>query len=305
MFTEKENSRSGLSKRLEYLHSIYGMGVRFSPEGNEGDEGEGNQGEGNQGEGNQGGEGNVFTIPDAFKDKPYLSDVKDYNALFTKLDGAESMLGAKRTMLPTEHSTPDQVASFNRDRGVPDSDTSYTPTNQEEGADNSFFDAMKPAFKKANMTQADVTTLEAELIPVLEQLTGKSLKLNKELDADFDARMDSMFGATKDADMANAKLLMTAHTPQSMAADVEALGNKELAIMASVLKGVRSKYIKEDGSALDGEAGSGASGLDELQAEGRKQIGIAQDPTKSMAERQAAEKKAQEIYAKHDDMSKK
>lgn len=243
---------------------------------------------------------NTFSIPEAFRGKSYLEGVDSYDALFTKLDGAEVLIGKNRTIIPDEHSTPDDVAAFHKARGVFDDPNEYKPISTDDGVDNSFFDAMKPAFKKANMTQKDVESLVADLAPVLEKITGQKVTADKEQDADFDTRMAGLFGATKDTDLANAKVLMAQHTPDSMKADVETLGNKELAIMASVLRGVRSKYIKSDNSALNDLGDNKNTSKEEVRAEGLKQLAIAQDMLKSLAERETATKRAQELYAQYD-----
>ena len=210
--------------------------------------------------------------------------------------------GKKTIGIPDEHSSDDDRAEFNKARGVPDNSDDYNPIDKSNGADNTFFDKMKPIFKKANLTQENVDILLNNIGPVLEEITGKKITSDKESDEDFSTRMDSLFGGTKETDLANAKLLMTQHTPESMKLDIASLGNKELAIMASVLKNVRSKYINEDGGALDGKGNSQNNSKEELRIEGQKQINIAQDITKSPVEREAATLKAQEIYKQHDAM---
>jgi hypothetical protein len=243
---------------------------------------------------------NAFEIPEAFKDKPYLKGVDNYDALFTKLDGAETIIGKDRTAIPGEHSTPDDIAIFHKAIGVPDNADDYKPLSTDENTDNSFFDAMRPVFKRAGLNQKSVTVLLEDIGPVLEKITGRKAVADKELDADFDTRMNSLFGSTKDNDLVNAKALMVQHTPESMKADVDSLGNRELAIMASVLKGVRNKYIQSDGSATENNGANKNTSKEELRAEGQKQIAIAQDQSKSLAERETATKRAQELYDQYD-----
>ena len=245
----------------------------------------------------------AFTLPEQYREKPYMQDVKTLDDLCKKFDGAETLLGKKRTITLDETSTPDDIATFHRDRGVPDDHNTYASIKIEEGADTTFFDAMKPAFKKANMTAKDVSILEAELGPVLEKITGTKVEVDKAQGEAFDALTDKIFAGTKENDLAQAKILMDAHTPEGLKKYMNELSNEHLAIMACVMKGVRVKSMNEDNTNTGG--GDGDTGSAEaIRVEGKKQIAIAQDPKSSMQQKTDAKKKANELYKQYDKMTK-
>ena len=295
---EQETNQSGketkkLSSKLNELHHMFGMGVRFLEGGGAGDPPAGDPPAAT----------GVFTLPDAYKEKPWAKDIDSIDAAFKKLDGAETMLGKKRTIMPDETSTPDDIAEFNKLRGVPDDHSTYASIKTEEGADTSFFDAMKPAFKKANMTAKDVSILEAELTPVLEKLTGEKVEADKAQGEAFDALTDKIFAGTKETDLAQAKILMDAHTPEGLKKYMNELSNEHLAIVACVMKGVRAKYMHEDNT--DGGGGGDTGSAEAIRIEGKKQIAIAQDPKSTMQQKIDAKKKANELYMQYDTMTKK
>ena len=245
----------------------------------------------------------VFTLPEQYRTTPSLQDVKSVEELCNKHVNLEKTLGKKRTLLIDETSTPDEIATFHRDRGVPDDHSTYTSIKTGEGADTVLFDALKPAFKKANMTAKDVSILEAELAPVLEKITGKKVEADKAQGEAFDALTDKIFAGTKENDLAQAKILMDAHTPEGLKKYMNELSNEHLAIIACVMKGVRAKYMNEDN--IDGGGGGDAGSAEAIRAEGKKQIAIAQDPKSTMQQKVDAKKKANELYVQYDNMTKK
>ena len=298
MSEQETNQSSGKTKklniRLSTLHKEHGPFVRFMPD-NDPPAGDPPAGDPPPAAG-------VFTLPEQYREKPYMQDVKTLDGLCKKLDGAEVLLGKKRTIMPDETSTPDDIAAFHKLRGVPDDHNTYTSMKTEEGADTTFFDAMKPAFKKANMTAKDVGILEAELGPVLEKLTGEKVEADKAQGEAFDALTDKIFAGTKKNDLAQAKILMDAHTPEGLKKYMNELSNEHLAIMACVMKGVRAKYMNED--TTDGGGGGDTGGAEAIRAEGKKQIAIAQDPKSTMQQKIDAKKKAQECYEQYDNLTK-
>ncbi len=255
-------------------------------------------GEGDDDGGNEG----VFTLPEQYKENPNMQGVTTLDDLCKKYD-TEVQLGKGRVVLPSDASTPDDIAAFNKARGVPDDHSTYVSTNTKEGADTSFFEAMKPAFKKANMTAKDVAVLETELGPVLEKITGTKVEADKAQGAAFDALTDKIFAGTKENDLAQARLLMDAHTPEGLKKHMNELSNGHLAIIACVMKGIRAKYIKEDDVNKGG--GGDIGSVEAIRDECKKLMAIAMDPTKSQTERTEANKKADVLYAQHDQMTKK
>ena len=307
MFTEKEDTRQGLSARRIELHKQHGFNVRFNddppasdPPASDPPASDPPASDPPASDPNAG----VFAIPDRYKDKPWAKDIDSIDAAFTKLDGAETLIGKKRTVIPDETTTPDQRAEFLESIGVPKDEATYESHNTPEGADNSFFDAMKPIFKKAGVTKDGAKILSADLPAILEKITGKKIADDATNDAEFDTMTTQVFGATKDTDLAQAKALLIAHTPACFAGHMDTVDNKTLTIVASALKNIRAKYMTEDGSALNGNTAVN-SGADEVRKQAKAQIAIAQNPESTADQKEAAKKKANELYAQWEKMTEK
>ena len=301
MQDKEKNSRQELSEHLQGLHNQHGFNVRFNDGGGDAGgsaDGGGDANAGDNAGGDAGGTSDnvgAFVIPDKYKDKPYLEGVDSMDALLTKFDGAETLLGKKRTVIPDETFSPEMKVEFFESIGVPKDSNDYEPVSTEEGADNTFFDAMKPILKKAGVTKDGAKVLAADMLPVIEKITGKKLSDDKANDAEFDTMTTQVFGATKDQDLAQAKALLVAHTPECFKGHMETVDNKTLTIVASALKNVRAKYMAEDGSATGGGS-AGNTGADELRTQAKAQIAIAQDPKSTIEQKETATKKARELY---------
>lgn len=291
--SKQETNRSKKMSKLDAIEEMFCKGFVFS--GGEDDPPAGDPPAGDPPAG-------AFTLPEQYREKPYMQDVKTLDNLCKKLDGAETLLGKKRTIMPDETSTPDDIAAFHRSRGVPDDHNTYASIKTGDGVDTTFFDAMKPVFKKANMTVKDVGILETELTPILEKITGSKIEADKAQGEAFDALTDKIFAGTKENDLAQARILMDAHTPEGLKKYMNELSNEHLAIMACVMKGVRAKYMNEDST--DGGGGGDTGSAETVREEGKKQIAIAQDPKSSMQQKVDASKKANELYEQYDKMTK-
>lgn len=283
MFTETKGSRKGMSQRRIDLHKQHGMNVRFNDDPPTGDDPPA---------------AGAFTIPEAFKEKPYMSGIDSMEKLCTKLDGAETLIGKKRTIIPDDTSSAVDISAFHTARGVPAEDSLYTPINKEDGADNSFFDALRPALRESNMTQKQVDAFVPKALAIIEKITGEKIASDKKYDEDFTTLADKIFGGTKDNDLAQAKVLLTKYTPEGMVQHMGDLSNEHLIIVAAAMKGIRRDYIKEDSTFDDkGNVATGSS-ADEYSKLAREQLAIAMDKSKTDGEREAANKKADEYYAK-------
>ncbi len=291
--TNQSSKETKLSKRLLTLHNAFGLFVRFMPDPPADPPANPPADPPPTG---------VFTLPEQYKDKKYLEGIDSYDKTFKLLDDSQTLIGKKRTILPDETSTPNDIAEFNKLRGVPDDHSTYTSIKTEEGADTTFFDALKPAFKKANMTAKDVGILEAELGPIIEKITGTKVEADKAHGEAFEALTDKIFAGTKETDLAQAKILIDAHTPEGLKKYMNELSNEHLAIVACVMKGVRAKYIRED--TTDNGGGVDLGSAEAIRAECKTLMAIAMDPTKSENERSEANKKADVLYEQHDKMTK-
>lgn len=75
---------------------------------------------------------NTFKVPEQFANEPWAKGVKDMNDLWSKMAGAQKLLGKEKTVIPGENATPEERAAFHVKMGRPENPEGYTFTSIEE-----------------------------------------------------------------------------------------------------------------------------------------------------------------------------
>lgn len=184
-----------------------------------------------------------FEVPEDYKDKAYLKDVKDINDVYKMLDGAQTLIGQKITF-PTEKSTPEAIFEFNKAAGMPEKPDGYA--FEKVGEDErvpEIDNKIKEIFHKHGISAKAASGITKDTELLTQELT--KLKTEQE-DAEFDALSTKVFGDKKDQILASGKKLLEENIPDEFKEDFSKLPNKDLVLMAGVLDKIKAKYISED-----------------------------------------------------------
>lgn len=201
-------------------------------------------------------------IPEEFKDRPYLNDLKAlqvgpdaYKALFSKLDGAQKLIG-KKTGIPEAGAPPEEWDQFH---------ARLRPTTAEEyefaakdGADPDFTKAVKGMFFEAGLTKSQAAKLQTKFDAYITEKTAGQTAESKRLDEEFEALTKTTFGAENMNVLALGKSLLAELTPDSLKPHLARLPNEALVVLAGVMASVRAKYLGEDKGGGGGGGGGGA-----------------------------------------------
>ncbi len=234
-------------------------------------------GEAEAGAGEAAGEVNEFSIPEVYKEKGWAKDLDSYEAVYKKLDGAESLLGkrpAEGIQRPGENATPEEMASFYGSLGRPEEASQYEfnregqPEGMAEFNSPEMDNAAKSIFHKYGLTPEQATGIQTDYEALLGETYSQQVAANQQLDNDFEAMTTKAFGNEKETILENAKALLTKHTPEAFADYVEKLPNEALTVMAGVLNEIKSKYISEDAFSVIKGGNTGTS-VDELRKQGQ------------------------------------
>ncbi len=215
-------------------------------------------------------------IPQEFKDKPYLADLKAlpvgpeaYTALFKKFDGAQTLIG-KKTGIPEANATPEEVEKFYgslRPAKVED----YELPAPKEGAatpDPEAVKSVKGMFHEAGLSKAQASKLMAKFDAFIQEKTGEQTAAAARLDAEFAELTKKTFGPENEKVLLRSKELLNSLTPPEMAPFLNRLPNESLVLVAGLMESVRAKFMKEDN--LSGAGGGTAVDVVSLNDEGKK-----------------------------------
>jgi hypothetical protein len=153
-----------------------------------------------------------FSIPDAFKDKPYLKDVKTIDDVYKKLDGAQSLLGKK--------AVPDYKTAKDEDW-----EEYFSKTRPEGGkyalnedgifeglrGNNEFAKGLEGVFNRAGLSQKQVDILmdpkdgySGFVMAEIGKINGQMQAKEAEADSNFNGMAAQVFGDRKDEAIKNA-----------------------------------------------------------------------------------------------------
>lgn len=210
---------------------------------------------------------NVFTVPEDYKDKPYMKDITSEESLYKMLDGAQTLIG-KKVNIPNAETSEDDRKVFYKQLGVPETSDEYVFNKLGEEERNPEVDNMMKVFlHKYNIPAETATAMQQELEGMAaEALKAKTDGDTKALDLDFDKIKQEIFGDDGDNIITNAQKLIAENIPENLKEAFNKMTNNELIIMTSVLENFRKKYISED-DLTPGGAPAGGHSKAELEGE--------------------------------------
>lgn len=197
-----------------------------------------------------------FSIPDAYKDKPYLKDVKSLDDVYKKLDGAESVMG-RQVKFPTDQSTDEERIAFYKSAGMPEKSEDYVfekfgEQERDIDVDNKF----KAIFHKHGLSGKAATGMQKDV----ELLVAETMEAKKVIDdKTFNELTSKVLGEKADDILASGKKLIEENIPEELSEHFKGLSNGALVILTSVLDSVKKKYISED-TITEGDSVPGVSG---------------------------------------------
>lgn len=231
--------------------------------------------------------GNV--VPQDLRDKPYIQNIlknSDPGAeLFKQFDGLQKKLGERPTGVPTPESSDEDWDKFYEGlRPEKAEDYEIKPLDLgDEGKEiaefvNGFRDE---EFLKTVTALAHKHKLPKKLFEGFAQDYDKlfidkfgaefkaGAEARKQMDLDFDKLSAEEFGADVDKELASQKAFLNTVVSANAKKYISSLSNEALIVLASAMKGVRSKFVKEDTLANSGHSAAPMS-KEEISAEGRK-----------------------------------
>ena len=242
-------------------------------------------------------------IPEEFKDRTYLADLKGkpvgpetYNALFKKLDGAQTLIG-KKTGVPAADAPAEEWEKFHAALRPQTADEYEIPVKEGATPNPEIQKAVKGIFHEAGLTKAQASKLMAKFETFADGQTKAQRDAAAAADAEFDALTKKTFGPENEKVLARSKALMDSLTPPEMAPFLNRLPNESLVLVAGLMESVRAKFMKEDD--IDGSGGGGGAPVDVAALRKEARDLQASDSWKSTlhADHAATKAKVDAIYA--------
>ena len=214
-------------------------------------------------------------IPDEFKDRGYLADLKGkpvspdtYKELFKKLDGAQTLIG-KKTGVPAADAPAEEWEKFHAAIRPAKADDYEIPVKEGGKPDPEVQKAVKSIFHEAGLTKAQASKLMSKFEGFVDGQTKAQREAAAAANAEFDALTKKTFGPENEKVLTRSKELLNTLTPPEMSPFLNRLPNESLVLIAGIMESVRAKFMKEDDIGGNGGGGNGAADVATLREEAR------------------------------------
>ena len=191
-----------------------------------------------------------FKVPEQYANEPWAKSIKDQDGLWKHLAGAEKLIGKKGIIPPSENSSPEEIARYRKDMGIPETPEEYEFKNIDPLKDRERNPVVDNGIKKILHKHGVKKEVGEAIIRESEELLYKDaqpkLEAQTKIEREFLSMVDETFGKEKDKVMNQFKDVMKNSLPDpALAAKLDELSNDQLKILMTFSKGIHDKYVGE------------------------------------------------------------
>ena len=218
----------------------------------------------------------VETIPEEFRDKPWVKENASSPENFFKfVDNQNALVGKKGIIIPGEG---EDRTEFNLAMGMPKTAEEYDLSPSEElkdiKRDEQMVVSMKKMYHEIGLPKEMATKVSQGVDKLLFERGKEAILKAQEDDKTFDDFNAKIFGDNKDARVAQAQKILKEDLPKEAIPGLDKLDGESLAVVAVIADSLYAKYGQED--RFRGGTGAGAGTqetMEELSAQQRGLMG--------------------------------
>lgn len=241
-------------------------------------------------------QGNEFTLPDEYKDKPWAAKIKSQDDLFKQLDNAQTLIG-KKTIQPLDYATatPEQIAEHHA-KMAPESADAY---DFGENADPEFSKAVGGIFKELGLNEYQGKHLAAKV----NELAAQMVESQQAEAADGEKYLAALKETFGDKSQQVAVFLDNQIKQYASEKDVALLrdgipNETRLALDRTIYNILQKHGVTESGAAAGDGGGAPAQDIGQVRADLRAQIRELGNKPHTAQEKQALIDKLNATYNK-------
>lgn len=227
-----------------------------------------------------GGNDFVSSIPESFRDKPYMKDIDSMDKLFEQFDNSQKLIGKKTVGIPGQESTIDEWNEFYNKMGRPESPDKYEFDSiegfpEEVKRTDEQVAELRKIFHETGLTASQAKSLlkriDESTKSMYEQNKADYEKMVETRKAEFRDKINKHFGSDAEKAIQVTEGLLSKYVPKGLEDAVKALDDDSLLVLASVLNNMRSESLKEDTLFKSGDGAPGQTAED-LRADAKKKM---------------------------------
>jgi len=225
-------------------------------------------------------------IPEAYQKEAWAKEVKSVDDLWSKMAGAQKLLGKDKLVLPGQNATQEEIDMFHVKLGRPENVEGYEFKSVEELKDIERNTELDHSMKKIFFENGIPKTAGEKIVQEYEQLIYEQNKplidANAKRDIEFQKLTDEVLGEDKASAISSFKSVMReALGDKAYLADkLESLSNDELIPLIVLGKNLHDKYAGESTPISRKKSGGDMTGdiKSDFQTLSSQKIAIKTDP---------------------------
>lgn len=205
----------------------------------------------------------TFKIPEKFASEPWAKEVKNVDDLWSKMNGAQKLLGKDKVIIPGKNASAEEVAEYHKRMGRPDNPEGYEFKNLEalkEVERNAELDhGMKKIFFDEGISKEAGERIVTKYEELIFTMQKPVIEAGAKRDLDFNKLAAEVLGEDRESSITAFKEVMRESLGDKahLASKIEHLSNDELLPLIVMSKNIHDKYTGE--TRVIGQPGSPAA----------------------------------------------
>lgn len=204
-----------------------------------------------------------FTVPEEFKEEKWAQDLKSSEDVWSKLAGAQKLIGRKGIIKPDENAPKEEWDAFYSAQGRPDNPEGYefqrsVPELKDVPRNPEFDNAVKNMFHKHGISKEVAEKIAGDFEAITYDFHKPIIEKNAQVEQEFQRLTHEVFGENKQSALEDFKEVMRDSLGDKafLAQKLESLDNDALLPMMVFAKNLHDKYVGENKVPV-GDGGSG------------------------------------------------
>ena len=201
-----------------------------------------------------------FDIPEAYKSEAWAKEVKDIDDLWSKMAGAQKLIGKDKIVFPGPNATPEEITAFHVKLGRPENPEGYEFQNIEDLKEvdrNVELDhGMKKIFFEEGIPKEVGERIVQKYEALVYEFQKPAIAEAAQREETFQSLANEVLGENRNATIEAFKEVMKqslGNRPQVIQ-KIDALGNEELLTLVVLGKTIHDKYAGESRIPAKGQA---------------------------------------------------
>lgn len=206
---------------------------------------------------------NTFKVPEKFVNEPWAKEVRSVEDLWSKMSGAQKLLGKDKVVIPGKNASAEEIAEYHKRMGRPENPEGYEFKSLEalkEVERNVELDhGMKKIFFDEGISKTAGERIVSKYEELLLNMQKPLIDAGAKRDLEFDKLATEVLGEDRGSSIEAFKAVMRESLGDKahLASKIEHLSNDELLPLIVLSKNIHDKYTGEN--RVIGKPGSPAS----------------------------------------------